>query len=591
MKKAVCLKSTLRQPVRSLLLVLLCAAGVFGFLTQILQYTVLGNLTDDVGDYYNSVGTLEDIVPYVNDYMPGVPTPGNPQLYEAASIVRESPYLNYVDISRMEGGYMEGVYNGGAYSGYEGSYTVDHNASYVCAEFISATYDEGNFHTFTLDENRNTTMAYTSYIVTFEFEIKDVFVSLPELAPKGTETIYFFCDSEAEATRAIGAFTAGQCYFLCTRIWNSILLNGDEYRELYPLVDDSLLTMPLDEGEEPDLTLPELQSVAEDMALTDYNIHALSVNTATNSTIDPLFNEHYTLVEGRGLAKEDNDSANRVMLIRSELAELRDIELGDEITITMRDFIMPADSVLLECEYEQWYELDSCTETFTVVGIYTPLDQSAGATMEQNQCFIPDSCMPEGWRTAMSLPGSTLTFVLNSPLDQAAFERENSAALYDAGYVISFYDSGWDSFWNTIVPLQDSTRTSSVLFGGVLILALMLTVLLYLLFRRKELALLRAMGLSRSAALLQGALPFMLLGTLGTVAGGTAAWVYGMKKAEETLSGLGGDYDVVVWLSASQIILPALAAWLSLALLLIAGLLLVSSRPVLAQIQGGKRRR
>ncbi|HHY35335.1 MAG TPA: hypothetical protein GX510_06875, partial [Firmicutes bacterium] len=57
MRKNVCLKSALRQPARTLVLVLLIGLISFAFVSKVAEYLVVNRETDRLAGYYRSIGT------------------------------------------------------------------------------------------------------------------------------------------------------------------------------------------------------------------------------------------------------------------------------------------------------------------------------------------------------------------------------------------------------------------------------------------------------------------------------------------------------------------------------------------------------
>ena len=58
MKINVFLRSTLRQPVRTILLLLITALLTFVFVSSGAQYLLINQETEELGGYYRSIGTL-----------------------------------------------------------------------------------------------------------------------------------------------------------------------------------------------------------------------------------------------------------------------------------------------------------------------------------------------------------------------------------------------------------------------------------------------------------------------------------------------------------------------------------------------------
>lgn len=61
MIKNVCLKSALRQPARTLVLVPLSGLISFAFVSKVVEYLVVNRETDRLTGYYRSIGTLHRV--------------------------------------------------------------------------------------------------------------------------------------------------------------------------------------------------------------------------------------------------------------------------------------------------------------------------------------------------------------------------------------------------------------------------------------------------------------------------------------------------------------------------------------------------
>ena len=82
------------------------------------------------------------------------------------------------------------------------------------------------------------------------------------------------------------------------------------------------------------------------------------------------------------------------------------------------------------------------------------------------------------------------------------------------------------SWGASVTPMRQSATFSAAVFAEVLLLGLVLAAFLYLLLRRRDFAILRAMGVPNGPAA-RGLLgPVALLGLLGMPAGSIPAWGY-----------------------------------------------------------------
>ena len=78
MKGNLFVKSTLRQPVRTLLLLLLIGFVSFAFISRAVEYLVVSRETDRLAGYYRAIGSLEPEDPDAWDVTEGA----SPLLYQ-----------------------------------------------------------------------------------------------------------------------------------------------------------------------------------------------------------------------------------------------------------------------------------------------------------------------------------------------------------------------------------------------------------------------------------------------------------------------------------------------------------------------------
>ena len=240
-----------------------------------------------------------------------------------------------------------------------------------------------------------------------------------------------------------------------------------------------------------------------------------------------------------------------------------------------------------------WQDYETHTEEFEIVGLYGRLDDYHN--VHTFRMYIPDSCMPGGYGDSWwqwynnSLP--YYSFVLHSPGDTEAFLRENQAVLEELGLKVSILDTGWDNFLVSAVPIKRSAALSVIVFALVLVLALSLAAFLYLRQRRRDFAILRALGLPQKAAVAQMLQPMAFGGAVSILVGGLAAWFYALGKAANTLGTLMVSTGVEPSTTLSPVWLAGLCA-VTFALLLLftfVGTVLTARRPVLELLQGTAR--
>ena len=99
MSQNIPLKSSFRQPLRTLFLILLIGLTSFTFVSNAVQYIIVQRETGRLGSYYRSIGSLIGLLG--ND-------PGD--VTQAANLIRHSPYLAYEDRRRDSEGVMQGIW-------------------------------------------------------------------------------------------------------------------------------------------------------------------------------------------------------------------------------------------------------------------------------------------------------------------------------------------------------------------------------------------------------------------------------------------------------------------------------------------------
>ena len=599
MKNRIYLKSTLRQPLRSILLLLLIGLLSAAFTVRVVEYVLIQRETGRLGDYYRAIGTLQS---------------ANSEEYNdvaGADLIAKSKYVGLEDRRRCCSGVLQGMYNGDTHGemsdGYEKSeYDVGvHNSDvFVYGKLLStpALFKIGGWATGEEHE------AYQ-----FKFQVDQVEAGYPENVSEGkTVTLYWITDGK-DISSILEELHVGDRYFLKAfydaRTTN--MLQWDTPSEnliVKPLNDSGLWFLPVEPGESVNLESPELDGLREELELLRENLSAMLVVGTKDMSAMPnvqQVSKTYYLAEGRWLDRNDDRNTRKVCVVHQEFANFRGLSVGDTITLTLRN-LEPANlgeegcyGYILDGEkWENWRDFSTQTETFEIVGLYGMISRNYGGelTCHNTVMYIPDSCMPEGFGADPETMVWDYSFVLKSSQDEAAFLGENREALEELGYSVSFVENHSENFWASVTPMRQSATFSAVVFAGVLLLGLVLAAFLYLLLRRRDFAILRAMGVPNGPAA-RGLLgPVALLGLLGIAAGSIPAWGYAMRKTAETLATISGPEGVEVSVELSRLYLVGICAcvWALLVAFVAIGAGRLSRRPALELLQGaagGRKKR
>lgn len=582
MKNRIYFKSALRQPVRTLLLLLLIGLMSFAFTARAAQYALIQREIGRLGGYYRSIGTIAKADPEDYDVTAG------------ANLIAKSPYVEFEDRRGSCPAVLQGLYNGDI-----GGYTSDgyRETSLDRGLHISDVFVYGELMSkpYKRDMGSQPEWEGIGDVYFFTLRVDEVEAGYPEYAAVGkTLNLYFIADETLDSG-VLEGLEVGRRYFLKAFYDPMIFISltpGEQFI-VKPLNDSGLCFLPMEPGEQADLESPELAGLGEELAILQENLRAVCVTGTKDMSALPRAQQSamlsYYLAEGRWLNRDDDLNARNVCVIHSEFADFRGLSVGDEITLTFRDFNTVLSGYILGGKgWENWREFPTHTESFEIVGLYGITSRDVQPTHRNTFMFIPDSRMPAGFGRDPQFEVADYSFVLKSSRDQEAFIQENRQALAEMGYSLSFVENNAENFWASAAPILQSAFMSAAVFAAVLVMGLILTAFLYLRLRRRDFAALRAMGVPARKAGRDLVWPMAAVGLAGVAAGCVPSWRYAMAKAAQTLSAIPGPEGV----EAAPELSPALAAAIGaviFALLLIfirAGAAFLSRRPVLELLQG-----
>ena len=580
MRANVYLKSTLRQPVRTLFLLLLIAVISFAGIARALEYVIIQQETDRLGGYYRSIGQLSKTGAYTDDVAQG------------AELVAKSPYVNFEDRRRLCSGVLNGLYNSdvdGYMSDYEGGGDeagIHASDVVVYGTLVNRRYNEN------LGEILGKSGGY--YL---SFKVDHVEAGYPEYVIEGDMIGLIYFQAEGETSPVEDMEIGGR--YLVRAYYNPGFLRGNwarasEFLIMKPLIKTGPWFAAAQEGASADLSADELTRLQTELEVLRENQSAMLVQTTKDMSAMPNTQQvarFYYLTEGRWLTREDDLEARRVCVVHNDFAKLRGLSVGNTITLTLRDLKdLRYMGYITGAEAEGGFKQAPTTKvTFEIVGLYRLQLGSSQPTFRSLHLFIPDSCMPEEYYIDDMdyLYSDLYSFVLNSTLEQDAFLSEVGPELEKLGMRITFVENNGQEFWASVLPLRQSAAVNAALFGVVLVLALALSVFIYLRQRRRELAILRALGMPRGKALRGLLSPLLLIAGIGILAGGLLSWEDTLEKASQTLASVQGfeDAQASVALSPLWLMGACLFVFLLLVLLALIGARYVAGRPVLALLQ------
>lgn len=582
MRRNVCFKSTLRQPVRTLLLLLLLGVISFGFISRATEYLVVQREIGRLAGHYRSIGSLESLDANSTDVAQG------------AKLVSQSPYVGLVDMRRSSSGVLQGLYNADVdgvtvYFADQQNITGLNNSDVLISGELRYKYHKP------AREDRPADFQFVLFV-------EQVFAGYPEYIQPG-QSISLRCLLTApqdiqDMKQAYDSLQMNERYMVRAYLdprrnsfsWGELASN----LTLKPLSQDGSWFYPLKIGTEPDWADQSLYGLMEDLAALEENQHAMLVYGTMDMSAMPAMQEQNRLGyldQGRWLNRDDDLSARPVAVVHNDFAKRRGLELGDTITLNLRDLKAPHMGYVVAGEdWGIWQDYDIATETFEIVGLYNIRSDSPWQrTLESTVMYIPDTFLPAGYGAkGPEVNQDEYSFILRSPKDQASFLTENRSVLEDMGLRVKFIENGWENFYASARPIQQSAWMNAAVFAVVLLLTLGLVAFLYMLQRRRDFAILRALGVPAKSAALQMLVPIGCIGAVGILLGGLPSWQYALTKAAQTIATLQGEGGIMpsATLSLWWLVGLCIGTITLLMLFVIAGLSYTARRPVLALLQG-----
>ncbi len=584
MKTNVPLISSLRKPFASLLLLILLGLISFGFITKAIGFILVQREIGVLGSYYRSIGTLEN----VNDPQAG-------DISAGVDLIKTSSYYDYGDQREIVSGVMSGIYN---------SNILDSNVTAVIDYYTEKGRPLPNTHNTHFwfigelikkeevkpgSKQSANQKAIADYLV---FDIDTLLAGYPEYAEEGGSVGLLFVFDGHEATiPIIQKMEVDHRYFI--HGWEDGLLDDVffDYRKLqiHRLDDEQNWYLPLAKNASIDFSTPGMTAIKNEIDVLNENLHTLSIIATADMSAMPDMQEtsrvHY-LTEGRWLNHQDDLDKNKVIVVPEDFATERHLKLGDEIPLTFRPLTDTYYGLIRDgVDSASWKSYLIYQDTFKIVGLYKATQGWAFLA------FIPTSSLRPGF-TSSTLDQFRYeidySFVLDSSRHETQFIQAYKDPLQALGINLTFLPNNGPAYWAAVDPIRHSASADVLVFGLLMILALIMAVFLYMLAHRREFAILRALGVPVKQASSQLALTLLLLGGLGILVGGLPSWNYALNQAKTTLSSLPTPAGVTPSAQLSPLFLAGLWGALFLFLAAISGLavFILARQPIYELLQG-----
>ncbi len=372
------------------------------------------------------------------------------------------------------------------------------------------------------------------------------------------------------------------------------------------LGDDSLYGVcdyitPLAGKPENWLETPEFAGIRQMIEIMEADRHTLDIHYVGDMQGIKRYQEgQLQLFRGRMLTREDSERHNPVCIIPESMAARQKLEIGDTLHLKLGDRLMEQYIPMGAVAYSVPRYPDNWTDQdFTIVGTFAenglnrlPVEETFWS-FGDNAVLVPLSFLPETADTENYEPKpAQLTFAIDDADSIIPFRDEVLPGLLEKGYILNFFDGGWPAVREQFTQAGSLGLVKLSAFALSAVLVMLLTVYLYILRKKKEYAVMRALGCPASQA--RGALlfPLFVLAFPAVLLGSVAAVIYTRQAAEANAAefsamGLTLDSSVPGFVLAAGFV----GSLLFLLILAFLALLRVAKTPPLELLQdGGKRK-
>ena len=243
------------------------------------------------------------------------------------------------------------------------------------------------------------------------------------------------------------------------------------------------------------------------------------------STIRRVTSGQITATQGRLLTPQD--AGKSVCVVSEAFLAATGLRLGDELTLSLGNVLMEQYAPLGAVAVTKGrYATEWTEQTFTIVGAWS--DVGDGAWLERelywaysdNTVFVPVSFLPAGCDTENHLVRpAEVSFLVREAENILPFEEEGLPLVEEMGLKYEFEDRNWTSLAEKMQQTKSASLIRLLAFGAAAVLAVALTVYLFLIRRKREYAVLRALGSPRRAAARALWLPLLILAVLPVLIG------------------------------------------------------------------------
>ncbi|MCL2126338.1 MAG: ABC transporter permease [Oscillospiraceae bacterium] len=302
---------------------------------------------------------------------------------------------------------------------------------------------------------------------------------------------------------------------------------------------------PLDDMPENYINLPEFAPLREMIEITEADTHTLDVVYADDmSTIMRFAEGSMQITDGRALTEDDSANKNNACVMNSAYMSENGLKIGDKIALRLGDELFDQNQSLGSVAVvRERYPSDFTEQEFEIVGAYRDVDTVANQSKNlhwaysRNTVFVPQAFLPVDVPDDYIVRPGEFSFVIDDPRDITAFLEEARPIIEDElGLTLFFSDGGWSAVENQIRQAGASAKVRLAASCFSVAVAVCLTAYLFVWRKRKEYAVMRALGTPKRSANRSLSVPLAVLGLAATAVGSVLGRITAGSRIESVLA-------------------------------------------------------
>ncbi|MEN6313429.1 MAG: ABC transporter permease [Clostridiaceae bacterium] len=563
MRPSLSIKTLFRTPFKTLLTFFLLAAVTFALFSRVAEYSITNREIKNAAQEYRGIGSAE-LVPALESY-PGQPfyIKADPRLskyyseearenylnkfryqplsQEQIDFILELPYITASSTRYMTAGVSDKYYRldeGEDYYNYTARFVIEGTLSEVKYNvlYFGDNYNELALNDCTLlagdpscfPENKKITIhAYTKK-----------FKQYTGGGFGGSRTLIMYDDSYLCDTEYVKNLTVGNRYVFVGRF--ELLVDPIRFFLSDHLVNPWCEAVQPIEGQHGNyIEAEQFAPLRELIELTDSDLHTFDVvYTDDMSSIMRFAEGNMAVINGRELTMEDSLNKSNVCVVSNQFAAQNSLELGDKITLKLGTELFEQYKGLgaVAATYERYSPPDETAE-LEIVGIYMDAD-GKGSQLQKphwsysvNTVFVPKSLLPldESNQDGHVFSPGEFSFTVGNAWDIPSFIEnigKEAHTFEKMGLKLIFYDDGWTGIIEQFNMSMKLSNIAILVFSGAVIVATGFIVFLFIGRKKKEYAIMRALGTTKNVSARALILPLMIVSVLAVLVGSCAAWIY-----------------------------------------------------------------